>query len=189
MMADNQWAGAPGDEYVLRQIPPDRSDFWNYFYRRFPVNSVLEVGCGQGFNLRYAQAEHIFGMDVNESALARAAQIPGVMLMRESLLHQALPDGFAELVFSCGVLIHIEPERIERAMDELIRLSSRYVLVMEYFAFEETEVVPYRPPLRLWKRPYQRLMSERIGDRPLRSGYLAVMDGFDDVTWSVWEKK
>lgn len=192
MTLDKLWSGSFGDDYTRRNLPAFssslRATFWKRFYDTYPVKSVLEIGCGAGANLRWAEAERIYGMDVNESALAIAETLPNVVVVRQSLFDRGLADGFAELVFACGVLIHVEPARIHEAMGELIRLSSKYVLVMEYEAKRE-EAVPYRgQEAALWRRPYRRWMSERIGRRPLRGGLLTAKDGFDNVMWSVWEK-
>lgn len=192
MTLDKLWAGEFGDRYHKRNLgalsSSSRSHFWDRFYKLHPVKSVLEVGCGSGANLRWARAERIYGIDVNADAVALANTLPDVVASNQSIFDKSFPDDFAELVFTVGVLIHIEPARIHEAMAEMVRLSSRYVLLMEYHAPVE-KVVPYRgEKAALWKRPYVAMMSERIGHQSFRSGFLGARSGFDRLHWGLWEK-
>ena len=41
------------------------------------------------------------------------------------------PDAF-DLVLTCGLLIHIPPDQIRQVIEELVRVSKRYVLAIEY---------------------------------------------------------
>jgi pseudaminic acid biosynthesis-associated methylase len=190
-MTTDLWRGSFGDAYHTRNMPAfsssKRSLFWERFYRAYPVASVLEIGCGSGANLRWAQAQSIYGMDVNAKAVAIANTIPGVVVAEQSIFDKRFADGFAELVFSCGVLIHIERERLDEAISEMIRVSSKYVMAMEYDWPEEVAITYHGEKAALWKRPYRQIISERLGT-PLGGGFLSAKQGFDRVTWSLWAK-
>ena len=47
------------------------------------------------------------------------------------------------MAFTSGVLIHIEPERLGATMDEIHRVSSKYILCAEYFS-PRAETLRYR---------------------------------------------
>jgi len=190
-MTTDLWRGSFGDEYHTRNMPAfsssKRSRFWSRFYKAYPVRSVLEIGCGAGANLRWATAYDIYGMDVNAKAVAIANSIPGVLAVEQSIFDKRLADGFAELVFTCGVLIHIETLRLDEAITEMVRLSSKYVAAFEYEADKEEPILYHGQDSALWKRPYRKIISERLGT-PLGGGFLSAKQGFDRVTWSVWAK-
>lgn len=191
MSLDNLWKSPWGDRYHQRNMSAfsssKRSRFWERFYKAHPVASVLEIGCGSGANLRWARAASVYGMDVNEKAVAIANSIPGVVVAEQSIFDKRFADGFAELVFTCGVLIHIERARLEVAISEMIRLSSKYVMAMEYEADKEEPILYHGQANALWKRPYRALISLRLG-APLAGGFLTARQGFDRVTWSLWPR-
>lgn len=54
-----------------------------------------------------------------------------------------LSDNAIDLVFTSGVLIHIHPDKLGKAADEIVRVAGKYVLCLEYFS-NEPEERPYR---------------------------------------------
>lgn len=93
-----------------------------------------------------------------------------------------------DLVFTAGVLIHVEPEMLDQVMAAIIDASKRYVLAIEY-ANEVSIEVPYRGHEgKLWKRPF-RLHYERMGLKLLRFGFVGEKEGFDDCAWWLLQKR
>ena len=81
----------------------------------------------------------------------------------------ALPheDSAFDVVFTSGVLIHIAPDHLPRALDEIHRCTKEYIWGVEYYAPEETEI-SYRGHNRLlWKMDYARRYLERFPDLEL----------------------
>ena len=74
------WAGEFGDAYVARNSVLDerRATFWRSLIGSAPIRTVLEIGCGQGGNLRplsgILEASDIWGIDVNAAAIERSRQ-------------------------------------------------------------------------------------------------------------------
>ena len=81
-------------------------------------------------------------------------------------------------------------EQLPLVMSELVRVSRRFVLAAEYAAKKPTEV-PYRGHSgALFKRDFGALYRELFPQlRQRRSGFLGRDQGFDDVTWWLFEKK
>lgn len=191
------WAGDFGDSYVERNADAarGRERFWREQLARMGPESVLEVGCNVGGNLRWVAeavgAQNTTGIDVNERALeALRESVPGVDARKASARELPFPDASFDLVFTMGVLIHQPPESLDPVMSEIVRCSARWVLCGEYFNEEAVEV-PYRGETgALFKRDfgadYVRLSPElRLADR----GFLARgEDSWDDVTWWLFEK-
>jgi hypothetical protein len=89
-----------------------------------------------------------------------------------------------------GVLIHQPDESLPAVMDEMVRVSSRYVLCGEYYDAHQTEV-PYRGYRgALFRRDYGGLFASRFaGELQLAfTGFLGTEDGFDNVTWWLFER-
>jgi len=97
-----------------------------------------------------------------------------------------------DLVFSCGVLIHVNPEDLLASMKSMFELSSRYVLIAEYFNRDPVSI-PYRgAEQKLFKRDFGKLFLENFDVNLVDYGflwsYIFEQGGFDDVTFWLFEK-
>lgn len=190
------WRGAFGDAYVQRNAMLDdrRGRFWTDLLGGSDIASTLEVGCGQGGNLRHMAAilppEAVWGVDVNAEARARArANAPGTNVV--AALARSLPfrDAAFDLAMTVGVLIHQPESTLPLVMAELVRVSRRYVLWAEYHADETTEVAYHGERGALLKRDYGRIYRELFPELVVdREGFLGEEAGFDRVTWQLLRK-
>ncbi len=183
------WQGEFGDVYHGRNQPD-----WHKkvpFFKRIlhatgPVGSVLEVGCGPGWNLRaWAAADPILGLhgcDVNKMAITQASQA-----MPWAIFNECPANGIEEfyrtldhdLVMTAGLLIHVPPEEIIDVMGQIVECSSRWVLVIEYASDREEEVEYRGHAGRLWKRPYGKIY-EHFGLKVVRTEELGPEHGFGE---------
>jgi len=193
---ENLWGGEFGDDYVERNLGAydARAPFWSAMLERVSPQSVLEVGCNVGGNLRFIAPElpagSVYGVDVNLKALTYLrASFPQVNGFLGSAKALPFRDDYFDLVFSMGVLIHQPEESVRDVISEMIRVSGDWILTGEYFA-EESEEVPYRGyEGALFRRDYGRLFLEQGPTLSLvESGKLSAADGFDDVTWWLFRK-
>jgi pseudaminic acid biosynthesis-associated methylase len=193
---EDLWAGAFGDAYIDRNLEGNdgRKAFWDQLLGSIDIRTILEVGCSIGGNLQWI-APHLapgatHGIDVNREALRllheRLLDVNAIFAPARSLPFR---DRWFDLVFTMGVLIHQPDATLLRVMDEMVRCSRRYVLCGEYFANGNVEV-PYRGEAgALFKRDYGRLFKEQFPDlRQVRSGFLGRDQGWDDVTWWLFER-
>ena len=172
MLTDQEqfWKGEFGDSYVFRHKELDwkaRGPFWRSIIEMTKARSILEVGCNIGSNLKCIRAVDpmiaAWGCDINQAALQEAADA-GLSVADASVfeLHKmaGVLAGF-DLTATVGMLIHVSPSDLSRAMDEIIASSKRYVLAVEYA--DETEVeVNYRGHSeRLWRRPFGKLYEAK----------------------------
>lgn len=193
---ESLWEGPFGDAYTARNadVGAGRQAFWDSVLAEFPVGRVLEVGCNLGANLQWiagrVPSRDVFGVDVNETALRQLrGRLPEVNAVWAKGRELPFRDGFFDLVFTCGVLIHQPPENLQDVMGEIVRCSRRYILAAEYFAERLTEV-PYRGQSGvLFKADFGALYTERFPWlKLLRRGFLGRDQGWDDVTYWVFEK-
>ncbi len=98
-----------------------------------------------------------------------------------------------DLVFTSGVLIHINPDDLLQSMERMYEMSSRYILIGEYF--NRTPVmISYRGEEdRLFKRDFGKLFLENFDCKVLDYGFLWGHEfdsaGFDDLTYWLFEKR
>jgi len=190
------WGSSFGDAYVERNRAAGntREAFWKELLSGLEVERALEVGCNVGANLRWVAAvlppRDVYGIDVNEKALEEIRHgVPGINAIWAAARNLPFRDRWFDLVFTMGVLIHQPETTLPLVMSEIVRCSRRYVLCGEYHSPETTEV-PYRDQQgALFKRDYGRLYQELFPELTLRkSGFLGRDQGWDDVTWWLFEK-
>jgi pseudaminic acid biosynthesis-associated methylase len=190
------WGSDFGNAYVDRNVDAanGRAPFWNHILSKYQVGRALEVGCNIGANLRCLcetlPPVDVYGVDVNERALAQMRNsLPGVNAVWSPARALPFRDGWFDLVFTSGVLIHQPEITLPVVMAEIIRCSRRYILCMEYFA-EETVEVSYRGERgALFKRNYGRMYSEMFPElKLLEQNFLGGDQGWDDVTYWLFEK-
>ncbi len=157
--------------------------------------SVLEVGCNIGRNLVALKnfVSNLHGIEPNHLSCETARQneaIAGAVIQEGE--GSALPyaDNSIDLVFTSGVLIHVAPDDLGQVVDEIVRVARHYVVCIEYFAHEPTEVDYHGQAGYLFKRDFGRYYLERHpGLRVLDYGFLwQVLDSADNANWWLFAK-
>ncbi len=179
------WAGGYGDDYFDEVHDTEhREKFWHGLLDRWPVKTVLEVGCGKGVNLACLEdhVEVAAGIDINEKALTFIPErIPTYLCSATDL---SFEDGSFDLVFTAGVLLHAPPTELPLQMAEIVRCSSRYVLALEY-AGEGVRFWRHDAP-GVWHRDYGELY-EGLGLKLLDIGEIDE-GSWKGVTWWMLER-
>lgn len=190
MTNEGIWSGRFGDEYTERNKSAYslRRGWWEKFCRDNRFESVLEVGCNVGANVGMIAGQtnahkSTWGCDVNEGSLLVAKKNePRLNFVYASGFDLPFRDEYFDLVFTAGVLIHQSLDTVEAMMQEIIRVSGKYVLAMEYESqiFEE---VPYRGLKEaLYKGPWGDIYEKRYGLKLLHKYKVSKEEGFDNVT-------
>lgn len=191
MKNDTFWEQGFGNDYHQRNRVNwrERVPFWQSAMDYTEAQSVLEVGCGPGWNLLAIQNTHpdtlLNGVDVNASAVEEARQqgIEAHASNALGILSLYEPNSI-DLVFTAGMLIHVAPEDLEAAMRAIVMTSGRYVLAVEYAAQEEEEVDYRGHSGKLWRRPFGKLYQQ-MGLTLLSEG---VAGGFDQCSYWLLQK-
>jgi spore coat polysaccharide biosynthesis protein SpsF len=192
------WSGTFGDAYVERNraAGAGRDGIWAPLFQKYPVARVLEVGCNVGQNLRWLAAHvpphEVYGVDVNRGALEEVRRtVPAVNALWSPARALPFRDGWFDLAFTTGVLIHQPPATLPLVMAEIVRCSRRYILCGEYAAGTPTEVSYRGETGALFKRDFGAYYRELFPNlRLLEQGFLPRSEGvWDDVTYWLFEKE
>ena len=184
------WAGEFGNDYLKRNQVDWRLrvPFWHSIIRDTGARSVFEMGANAGWNLSAIRRGFpdvtVCGNDVNTLACAQA-QAAGLNVVNLLDFNAVFPGQF-ELVFTAGVLIHIEHEYLYEVMQALIAKSLRWVLAIEYEAASEQQVEYRGHTEKCWKRPYG-MLYKGLGLTPVAAGDAG--PGFDRCTYWLMEKR
>jgi pseudaminic acid biosynthesis-associated methylase len=188
------WTGDFGNEYTKRnKDPPDRLSFWRKILNKCRPEVVLEPGANRGFNLKAIShidpAVRLWATDVNLLALEVLREgLPWVNAVEADVRDLPFRDGLFDLVFTVGVLIHVKPEDVPKSIQEMVRVSRRYLLLCEYANNDILGVVYRGLHGALWKAPFGQIAEQSAALQPLDSGFLTKDEGFDRVTWWLYEK-
>jgi len=194
---ESLWQGGFGDDYVDRNrgAYEERAAFWRSIVETTGCRSALEVGCNVGGNLQWLARDlppgAVTGIDVNRKALSTLhAHLPDVDALWSPARDLPFRDRRFDLVFTMGVLIHQPESTLPLVMAEMVRTSARWVLCGEYYG-ESTEEVPYRGNEgALFRRDFGGAFAELFPELTLHStGFLGRDEGWDDITWWLFERR
>jgi pseudaminic acid biosynthesis-associated methylase len=199
------WTGAFGDAYADRnaataEAVQTRLRMLAPIVARLdgdPPRSILECGCNVGLNLRALRQLTRAELQAVEPNTHARQRVIDDRILEPGQLHDAtlasLPfaDASIDLVFTTGVLIHVPPDQLERALREIHRVSRKYVLAVEYFSVKP-EAVEYRGQTgMLWKRDFGGAYLDLFADLvTVDVGFLwHRTSGCDDATWWLFRKR
>ena len=173
------WTGTFGKEYTDRNAltleQMDQLYKKNYGVSRTKLNEVflgdldrsikiLEVGSNLGNQLLRLQKmgfENLYGIEVNSYAIEQAkANTKNINIIQGDAFDIPFKDRYFDFVFTSGVLIHIAPQDIERALREIHRCSREYIWGYEFYADTYTEVRYREHDNLLWKTDFVSLYLE-----------------------------
>jgi pseudaminic acid biosynthesis-associated methylase len=173
----NTWMGEFGDLYIDRNKDIDKVnsqlkeligytkeeifyDFFNQINRKL---NILEVGCNVGLNLSILKKlgfENLYGIEINEKAIKIAKQKnPEITFFHSSIENFEIQQKF-DLVFTSGVLIHINPESLFDVIEKIHTLSKKFIFGYENFS-ENLTKLDYRDHSNiLWKQNFPELYRQ-----------------------------
>ena len=198
------WTDQFGDEYV------DRNDYADWkmepgveAFRRIlgglDIESVLEVGSNTGLNLLFINelfkgSVRLYAVEPNRKAFDRLVSQARMKLEKAwncDSFQLPLADSSIDLVFTAGVLIHIAPDDLGRATDEIVRVARKHMLCIEYFSHTPVEMPYHGQTGLLFKRDFGAFYLDRFPSlKCTRYGFLWQREFriFDNLNWWLFEK-
>jgi pseudaminic acid biosynthesis-associated methylase len=196
------WSGDFGDDYIER----NRSDrllasnlkfFTRALHAAGKIESVVELGANIGMNMRALkllfEGIDANGVEINAKAAAELAAIVGEDGVHHGSIFDFAPARTYDLSMTKGVLIHINPERLDDVYQALYASSHRYIMVGEYYN-PSPVTIDYRGHAeKLYKRDFAGEMLDKYPDLQLLDyGFAYKRDpafSQDDITWFLMEKR
>lgn len=208
------WEGKFGNEYRERNKLTEedinaRLSMWQYVFTNTGqqsshtevVESIMEVGSGQGINLiaikrmmqHLDKKPELFALEPNKETREVASEnykkenTTVYNIMGNANLIET-PDYSKDVVFTSGVLIHIHPDNLLGAMKEIYRISKKFIICAEYFSPEPREVI-YHGKQALWTNDFGSIWLDNF---PLRclgvTFFWKRLSQLDNLTVWVFEK-
>lgn len=199
------WQGQFGNEYTKRNSAEGeqiqaRTALWSNILRSTvgaPPQSFVEIGANLGLNLRALRnltSAQLSAVEPNGSARERlvADQVVSKENVHDGIAaNLPLPDGSADLAFTSGVLIHIHPDDLLASYREIHRVSRRYIVSVEYFSDQPTELNYRGNDGFLFKRDFGAFWVDNFSDLQLLDYGFAwkMATGLDNLTWWIFKKR
>lgn len=180
------WDGDFGIKYTMRNkiIPEKLVPFFIKILKTIEVTRILEVGCNRGHNLialSYCGEYDLYGIDINPFNILLARENKEISFIIGDIFDVLYKDNYFDLVTTIGVLIHINPNDLKKALKEILRVSKRYYLMMEYnYDYDEFEKIPYRENVGLWRGNFKKFIIDNFNVKVLLEGETGIEEGFGD---------
>jgi pseudaminic acid biosynthesis-associated methylase len=198
------WANIYADEYIKKNLTFDDAmgaSAWTIMLSKATPGKIqryLECGCNVGRNIQQitnvlpeARASVI---EISDPAFRYVTtKFPIEYAFNGPILNSQFNAEQFDLVFTMGVLIHINPDHLLDHMQKIYSYSSQYVLIGEYFSRTPVMIEYQGQKDRLFKRDFGKLFMENFPVSLIDYGFLwgHIYDkaGFDDITWWLFRKK
>lgn len=164
--------------------------------KNISINSIFEIGFNRGLNfLALNQIDKsilLNGLEINNYAFNHTKNI-GICnkIFNTSILNFDEKDKY-DLVFTKGVLIHINPDKLDDVYQKMYELSNKYILIAEYYSRDVREINYRGNENKLFKRDFcGEIMTKFPELKLIDYGFVYYRDTVfpqDDISWFLLEK-
>tara|TARA_A100001011_G_scaffold400629_1_gene516956 strand:- start:8483 stop:9103 length:621 start_codon:yes stop_codon:yes gene_type:complete len=195
------WMGRFGKEYVSRNslnrlVQNNLGLFSKIFINRLPPKNCLEFGANIGANL--IALKNLFpdivthGVEINTFAFNQLKKNLGKKNIYNQSIESFNKAKKYDLVFTKGVLIHINPKNLNKIYEKMYKLSKKYILIIEYYNPKPVSIDYRGHKDKLFKRDFAgEIMKKYKSLKLLDYGFVYHKDlSFpqDDLTWFLLKK-
>jgi spore coat polysaccharide biosynthesis protein SpsF len=195
------WAGNFGAEYINRNNSPELlASNLNFFSKALSragqISSCLEFGANVGINLKALELlypkMYFKGIEINKVAAKALAKLIGGKNVFQGSIFDYKGREKVDLVLVKGVLIHINPDKLDLVYKKLYQASNNFILICEYYNPSPTAILYRGHTNRLFKRDFAGEMLNKYPDLKLVDyGFVYRRDASfpqDDITWFLLRK-
>jgi pseudaminic acid biosynthesis-associated methylase len=196
------WAGDFGNEYINRnnstQLLASNLNFFSLALKNAgKISSCIEFGANVGMNLNAIQLLYpdmrIKGVEINQTAAKKLSELIGEdNVSNSSIFDFDTVQNKVDLSVIKGVLIHINPDKLSVVYNKLYEISTKYILIAEYYNPSPVAIEYRGHKDRLFKRDFAGEMLELFPTLTLIDyGFSYRKDPKfpqDDITWFLLQK-
>ncbi len=194
------WNSSFGNKYTQRTVEnkffTTRVKMWSDILSHAnDIKSVFEIGSNMGRNMdviNFLLNKKIStnGIDINKKAVILANK--NKHKVRNISVLDYSPKKKFDMSISCGVMIHINPNYLNKVYEVLYKSSKKYILISEYFN-PKPVTVKYRGHTdRLFKRDFAKEIQKKYKLKLIDYKFMWSNDNIypcDDTTWFLFKKK
>lgn len=196
------WAGRFGDAYIARNnkkklFAANLNLFSEIFYRTKNVKTIMELGANIGLNIlainNLLPNSKTSAVEINPKAFKQLkSACTGKTYLSSILDIDTKINNQYDLVFTKGVLIHFNPDKLQKVYDIMYKLSKKYICIAEYYN-PSPIILEYRGEKnKLFKRDFAGELLDKYKNLELVDyGFRYHKDNNypqDDITWFLLKK-
>jgi len=196
---ENFWEGEFGNEYTDRNneiIIKNNVNLFEKILKNISIKTIFEIGCNRGLNFKAIklinQDISLNGLEINKYAydILNSENICD-NLYNDTIFNHNDTNKY-NLVFTKGVLIHINPEKLNEIYKKMYNMSDKYILIAEYYSRDLREINYRGHSNKLFKRDFCNDIMKLYPELKIKDyGFIYHKDPLyplDDITWFLLEK-
>jgi pseudaminic acid biosynthesis-associated methylase len=196
------WANEFGTEYIERNqgdllLASNLNFFTKALQQAAKINSCIEFGANIGMNLKALKllypSINLTAIEINENAANILGELIGSDNVYNGSIFNFKVESQVQLSIIKGVLIHINPNMLQKVYEQLYDASEKYILIAEYYNPSPVTLNYRGNDDRLFKRDFAGEFLDKYKDTELIDyGFSYRRDPAfpqDDITWFLIEKK
>ncbi len=194
------WSGNFGNNYTKRLptkllLANNISFFKKILKKNYKINSLIELGANNGSNILAIKKikkklNNITAVEINSNACKQLEKIKKISVINKPISKLKIKDKF-DLVLLKGVLIHVNPNQLKKIYKKISTLSSKYVLIAEYYNPYPIKIDYRHHKNKLFKRDFAgEFVANNRNFKIVDYGFVYKKDKFpqDDLTWFLIKK-
>lgn len=196
------WGGRFGDDYICRNdnkelFAANLNFFDEILCRTKDVKTILELGANIGINIsainNLLPNSKTSAVEINLKAFMKLKSVcTGNAYMSSVLDIGSKIKKQYDFVFTKGVLIHIDPNELQKVYEAMYKLSKKYICVAEYYNPSPMSLEYRGEHNKLFKRDFAGdLLNKYKNLKLIDYGFKYRRDSNypqDDITWFLLEK-
>ena len=173
------------------------SKVWYSLLKDKNIDTILECGSNIGRNLKQINKsfpnKKLSFIEINKKAYQACLLNKNIVSsFNESIENCKINSNEFDLVFTSGVLIHIDKKNLNKVINNIIKWTKKYIIIMEYFSTNDIT--------KKYRNKNNLLFLRDSGDKFLKKKRVKLIDcgflyskiykkaGFDDITYWVFKK-
>ena len=195
------WSSDFGNSYTdrthkVRKYFTTRVKMWSdILMHANDVRSIFEIGSNTGLNMdviNFLLNKKIStnGIEINKKATDLAKK--NKHKIKNVSVLDFKPKKKYDMSISCGVMIHINPNYLNKAYDVLYKTSKKYILISEYFNTQPVTINYRGHTDRLFKRDFAKEIQKKYNLKLIDYKFMWSNDNIypcDDTTWFLFKKR
>ena len=195
------WSGSFGNAYSRRVNSKKLIKSNQFLFKRILsktryVTSIMELGCNIGLNLiaikNISKKYKLNGLEINKKAYKIAQKNLKTASIVNETIFKFNSDQKFDFVFTKGVLIHLNPNKLNQAYQKIYDLSKKYILIAEYYNPYPIKIKYRGHDNKLFKRDFADEIMKKYKDLKLIDyGFVYRNDSHhpqDDINWFLLKK-
>ena len=196
------WANEFGTEYIERNqgdqlLASNLNFFTKALQQAGKIDFCIEFGANIGMNLKALKllypSINLTAIEINENAANSLGELIGNDNVYNGSLFDFKVESKVQLSMIKGVLIHINPNMLQKVYEQLYDSSEKYILIAEYYNPSPVSLNYRGHDDRLFKRDFAGEFLDKYKDTELIDyGFSYRRDPAfpqDDITWFLIKKK